>query len=254
MTGVDDAPADVVPLRDEWELRADLLLALSHDLRASLAGVALLAEQLIDRHGELDPRRVEESLRRIHRTAQQAVVNLNDLPDLREPGFERITDRRRVTDIGAFTEDILAALDTGDRPVEVRVERVEALVDAVLYRHIVENLVLNACSHAPSLSPIVVTCQRSRDEVELVVQDDGDGIPDEEKQQIFELRHTSDDSERGHGIGLYLVARFARHHGGHAWVSDDPAGGAAFHVTFPLGRVEQDHQAAMEPAAADRDR
>jgi signal transduction histidine kinase len=70
--------------------------------------------------------------------------------------------------------------------------------------------------------------------VVIVVEDAGPGVPDNIRETLFApfVKDT-----RGHipgtGIGLSLVLRFAALHGGRAWVSDRPGGGASFHVYLP---------------------
>jgi signal transduction histidine kinase len=67
----------------------------------------------------------------------------------------------------------------------------------------------------------------------IVVEDDGPGVPEDERERIFEpfLQGSSPaDHSPGVGVGLTLVARFAELHGGRAWVQDRPGGGASFRV------------------------
>ena len=72
------------------------------------------------------------------------------------------------------------------------------------------------------------------DGIELVVEDDGPGVPDELKLVLFEpFRQAETSSGRGMGIGLSLVQRFAELHGGSAHVEDGTTGGARFVVSIP---------------------
>jgi signal transduction histidine kinase len=68
----------------------------------------------------------------------------------------------------------------------------------------------------------------------LRVDDHGPGVPDAEKETIFEAFTRGSGVEvTGVGVGLSLVAQFAALHGGRAWVEDNPGGGASFRVLFP---------------------
>jgi signal transduction histidine kinase len=72
----------------------------------------------------------------------------------------------------------------------------------------------------------------------IVVEDDGEGVPEEMRQAIFEpfRQGTSAVSHApGTGIGLSLVARFSELHGGRAWVQEREGGGASFRVFLPDG-------------------
>jgi two-component system, OmpR family, sensor kinase len=109
-------------------------------------------------------------------------------------------------------------------------------VDEAKLERIVENLVVNAAKHTPPGSPIEVTLETRGRDLELVVQDQGPGVPDEFKEVIFETFNRGPNIlslTPGAGIGLALVARFAAVHGGRSWVEDNPAGGASFHVVLP---------------------
>ena len=68
----------------------------------------------------------------------------------------------------------------------------------------------------------------------LRVDDRGPGVPDAEKEAIFEaFARGSEVGATGVGVGLALVAQFTALHGGRAWVEDNPGGGASFRVLLP---------------------
>ena len=69
------------------------------------------------------------------------------------------------------------------------------------------------------------------------MEDRGGGVPDELKSAVFEPFRRGEQvvgHAPGTGIGLSLVAGFARLHGGHAWIEDRPDGGSSFRVALPL--------------------
>ncbi|MGZ4114395.1 MAG: sensor histidine kinase, partial [Actinomycetota bacterium] len=95
-----------------------------------------------------------------------------------------------------------------------------------------ENLLTNAARHTPPTAHVWVRARREAEGVTIVVEDDGPGVPDEVKTEIFEAFHRGRAARDlpGSGIGLSLVSRFAELHGGRAWVEDRPGGGASFRV------------------------
>jgi|FEC22Drversion2_1045045.scaffolds.fasta_scaffold00309_44 signal transduction histidine kinase len=96
-----------------------------------------------------------------------------------------------------------------------------ALIDAA-----VRNILDNAIKYAPSRSTISVTVDSSH---RIIVEDRGPGVPDSQKEAIFERFRRGDNRLRpGSGIGLALVRRIALLHGGDARVEDRPGGGARF--------------------------
>jgi two-component system, OmpR family, sensor histidine kinase KdpD len=100
---------------------------------------------------------------------------------------------------------------------------------------IVENLLVNAAKHTPPAATIWVGAHRVDDGVVLRVEDDGPGVPTEERVRVFQPFERGEASapSPGLGVGLSLVARFAEAHGGRAWVEDRPRGGASFRVLLP---------------------
>jgi two-component system sensor histidine kinase KdpD len=101
---------------------------------------------------------------------------------------------------------------------------------------IVDNLVVNAAKHTPPEAPIEIRVDARGRDLLLVVEDEGPGIADEYKLEVFETFNRGPkvaSMTPGAGIGLALVSRFAAIHGGRTWVEDAPGGGAAFHVLIP---------------------
>jgi signal transduction histidine kinase len=104
--------------------------------------------------------------------------------------------------------------------------------DEGMLERIVVNLLANTVKHTPVDSRIWVRVGPTDEGAELVVEDDGPGIVDEEKERIFQPFRQGAAASTGSGVGLALVARFAELHDGRAWVQDRPGGGASFHVTI----------------------
>jgi signal transduction histidine kinase len=94
---------------------------------------------------------------------------------------------------------------------------------------------VNAVRHTPPDARIWVSVRARDHGVDIAVEDDGPGVPEDQREVIFQpFRQASvTEGTRGFGIGLALVARFAELHRGHAWVEERPGGGASFHVWLP---------------------
>jgi signal transduction histidine kinase len=100
---------------------------------------------------------------------------------------------------------------------------------------LVENLATNASRHAHSIVAFAV--HQFDDTVELVVDDDGPGIPSQDRDRVFERFRTLDDARTGttsgSGLGLAIVAAIVSAHHGTVRVGDAPGGGARFEVRLP---------------------
>jgi signal transduction histidine kinase len=102
-----------------------------------------------------------------------------------------------------------------------------------MIERVVDNLLVNASKHTPAHAAIRVRLRAVGNGAEIVVEDDGPGVPLELRDALFrpfERGPSANPQSPGVGLGLSLVARFAELHGGRAWVDDGPGGGAAFHV------------------------
>ena len=116
----------------------------------------------------------------------------------------------------------------------MQAESVYASVDPAKFERIVDNLLANAERHTPAGSSIDVSVAPNGTGALLRVDDRGPGVPDDEKEAIFQaFTRGSEVEATGVGVGLALVAQFAALHGGRAWVEDNPGGGASFRVLFP---------------------
>ena len=101
------------------------------------------------------------------------------------------------------------------------------------FERILENLLVNACTHTPPGTPVWLKIGVLADNVLVAVEDAGPGVPAESRQTIFELFRTGRHDDRRTGIGLWVVSRLTALHGGRAWVEERLGGGASFRVLLP---------------------
>ena len=121
-------------------------------------------------------------------------------------------------------------------------ELILAKIDTKLIVQVVINLVDNAVKYTPAGSVIEIHTEKKKDQVIVSVSDNGPGIPDEQKLQVFDMFYSGAnriaDSRRSLGLGLSLCKTIVTAHGGTICVSDNLPHGAVFTFTLPAGEVE----------------
>jgi signal transduction histidine kinase len=233
-------------LRAQNDMKNTLLRAVSHDLKGPLAGI-LGAMQTIRRAEQLHLTDVE--LNDLYGVIEQAGAKasrlVDDLLDLDRLRRGQLQPEREPTDIGALADRLAHELPSlSGHPVRIESETgLLADVDTAKVERIIENLLNNAARHTPAGTPIRVEVLEDSHGVVVVVEDEGPGVPDDLKDEIFEPFRQGEGARGGVGIGLSLVRRFGELHGGSARVEDRPGGGARFVVTLP-GEVQH----LLEPA------
>jgi len=105
------------------------------------------------------------------------------------------------------------------------------------------NLLSNAIKYSPGADTVEVEIRSSAEAITISVRDHGIGIPEEQREYIFERFYRvvdpSTNAIPGLGIGLYLVAEIIKHHGGTITVESVIGKGSTFHVVLPLTRHER---------------
>ncbi len=216
--------------------RTDFLVGVAHDMRAPLAGIIGFARIL----EELDVVAADQMARE---AAQFIAAESERLSDL----VTQLVDLGRV-DLGETTLDLelLDLRKAAEQAVEsmrVRfpahrfVVRSDGPVwvegDLLRIHRILVNLIENAAIHGPSGGLVTIELEAADDGPVIMVSDRGSGVPEPERDRIFERFVRLDGSTAGSGIGLYLVKALVGAHRGTITVGDAPGGGARFVVRLP---------------------
>ncbi len=218
-------------------LKNTLLHTLSHDLKAPLTAI-LGAASTLERLGDELPAEERHALLRTLETRSKGMnALLADLLDLDRIDQGIIEPRRFPIDLGELVGTMAAdcADVLGRRTVELDLRPVKIAVDRTKVERMVENVLTNASRHTPADAHVWIRVWERDGGAMIAVEDDGPGVPDDIKTEIFEAFHRgrAGGDVPGSGIGLSLVARFAELHGGRAWVEDREGGGASFRIFLP---------------------
>lgn len=226
-------------------LRANLLRAISHDLRTPLTSISGNAGILMENGAMLDGEKKQELYVSIYDDAMWLIDLVENLLSITrmENGSMKLNIQPELLD-EVFSE-ALAHLDRNAAKHHISVDLEDDLLmvdmDARLVMQLVINIVNNAVKYTPEGSHIVLSARR-RGKLALVrISDDGPGIPDEAKEKIFDMFYTAGnsrgDGRRGLGLGLSLCRSIAAAHGGTIAVEDNVPSGTVFSFTLHCSEV-----------------
>ena len=227
-------------------LQANLLRAVSHDLRTPLTNINGSVGILMGKDQTLKPE-VREQLYIAIDDDTNWLINMTENL-LAATQLE--TDRTKLKTAPELLEDLFQSavrqLDRRARDhhisVDLEDQTLMASMNAGMIQRVIINMMNNAIQYTPKDSHIILSGTRRKDWVEISVSDDGPGIPDEAKKHLFDLFYTAEqgkpDSKRGLGLGLHLCQSIVNAHGGTITVSDHAPSGTTFRFTLPAVRTD----------------
>ncbi|WP_409435021.1 ATP-binding protein [Mycobacterium sp. SMC-14] len=213
----------------------------AHELRTPIAGIQALAQQLAtDTGNAARRRRFATLLTGETRRAARLVGDLLDIARI-DAGVALRCEDVDLVEIAAAEVDRAAMLAphldvhlSGDVPLPVH-------ADPQRIAQILSNLLDNACRHAPQGGEIIVRTGRRKHNAEVTVVDTGPGVPDSDRERIFDRLVRLDDARNrdsgGAGLGLSIARALAQaHHGSLECLPSQT--GAAFRLSLPLAPGE----------------
>lgn len=227
------------------QLRANLLRAISHDLRTPLTSISGNAGNLLSMGGDMD----EETKRQLYTDIYEdslwlinTVENLLSITRLVGGQLNLNMTEDLIEDVVA---EALQHVNKKSREHQITVEYEDefmlAKMDSRLIVQVIINIVNNAVEYTPQGSHIQISVKKQGNQAVISVADDGDGLSDEAKKKVFDMFYSGEnkvaDSRRSCGIGLSLCQSIVRAHGGEIFVSDHIPHGAVFTFTLPSEEV-----------------
>jgi two-component system sensor histidine kinase KdpD len=236
-------------------LRNSLLSALSHDLRTPLAALFGLADSLKLTKPALSAQQdnIADAIREAARGMSALVNNLLDMARIQSGEVKLNLQWQPIEEVvGSALKSTQTAL--ANHRVEVDLDSRLPLVqfDAVLIERVLVNLLENAAKYTPTGSTVRLTAVASGRDLLVSVSDDGPGLPKGQEEAIFEkfTRGARESATSGVGLGLAICRAIIEAHKGRISAENQPAGGARFSFTLPLGTPpEMPHGIEEQPQA-----
>jgi len=223
--------------RDERS-RADLVSTVAHELRSPLTSVKGFTATLLAKWDRFNDEQKKLMLATVNSDADRVTRLISELLDVSRIDAGRLELRKQVVDVPRAVRRLVdGRVATGESEsrfvVSIQDGLPEVWGDPDKIDQILSNLVENALRHGRGTVSLEVT--RSGDGLQVVVEDEGDGVPVEMWPRIF-ARFWRADRRGSTGLGLYIVKGLVEAHGGTIEVGRASSGGARFRFTLPQGR------------------
>lgn len=227
------------------QLRANLLRAISHDLRTPLTSISGNAGNLLANYDKLDEETRLQVFTDIYVDAQWLIGLVENLLSVTRIEEGRMNLNMSLQLMDEVVEEAMRHIKRKRCEHKIKVEYKDELLiarmDAGLIVQVIINLVDNAVKYTPIGSDVQITVERKSNFISVSVSDNGDGIPDKAKHRVFEMFYTGDnkvaDNRRSLGLGLALCKSIIHAHGGEIILTDNKPHGSIFTFTVPTGEV-----------------
>lgn len=241
-------------LEAQLRFKNRIVAMLAHDLRNPLTAASIAVETLemgygpktsepgkqgsqlspeltvqLLRHAKTQIRAIDRMITDILQAARGAAADLQIQPQ--ETRFQDLWDEA----LAAMRNKIEAKAQ--QFTVDIPQDLPHVYVDQEQVRRVLFNLLDNAIKYTPEQGAIsVVALHRTTQKIQVMIQDTGSGIPEENQEKIFEesFRLERDESQDGYGLGLALCRRIVRAHYGQIWVESSAGAGSQFYFTLPV--------------------
>ncbi len=234
---------DITERKDLDALREDLTAMIYHDLRSPLANILSSVDMLAETIPESEKEASEPILKVAHASLDRIQRLISSLLDLNRLEQNQPVGEREAMAISTLFDDALEAVRPG---AEGRNQRIEVsladklpnvFVDVDMIRRVLINLMENAVKYTSAKGKIAIGAESDGEFVRIFVQDNGPGIPEADRERIFDkfTRLKNKNGPGGLGVGLAFCKLAVQGHGGRIWVEEaTPEKGSRFIFTLPV--------------------
>jgi NtrC-family two-component system sensor histidine kinase KinB len=220
-----------------------------HDLRSPLtavtSSVSLLSE-IIPPENEFSAL-IAKTAGSSQRAIRKLLNRVDSLLDISRMKSGQMSLHLEVAQLGPLIDNVCTELEPLAHDLDIVIapqlpdDQPWLLIDPEKIERVLLNLVDNALKFSPRATPITIHMQVSEEQVCMQVIDGGPGIPESERQSIFDrfvqIQNQSIRHRRGSGLGLNFCKLAIEAHGGRIWIDANPSGGSVFAFTLPLSNV-----------------
>lgn len=246
---------DISSMKELERLREEWASIIAHDLRqpvAVIAGYISILERLLAQQATADGEVTAKAVRHISAAARNLDKMVGDLLDISRLEARRLTLEKQKVDLPALVQAVAerAASVTPGHAVKVGVAGEIPILwaDPRRIEQVLGNLLSNASKYGYSDTEIQVQVERRDGEVQVLVSNDGPGIPADELPHLFtrfyRARQSREERAPGLGLGLYISRGLVEAHGGRIWAESTRGKVTTFGFGLPVGVPPPDRSSA----------
>jgi PAS domain S-box-containing protein len=227
------------------QAKSDFVSLVSHELRAPLTSIYGFAETMLRRGDLFDEPQRRTFLSYIAQESERLTGIVDALLDVAELDAGDLQVELAPTDVSSVVHEVVESARAeaernggdGHRFVVDLPESLGAEADRDKLRRVLSNLIDNAVKFSPGGGTVTVSGQRRPGAIELLVADEGVGIPEQERERIFRkfFRGSSAVLSGGTGLGLFITRGLVTAMGGRIWVDSTEGEGSTFGLELPSG-------------------
>ena len=225
---------------------ANLLRAVSHDIRTPLTSIVGTTNVLLEQEEKLSPQQRHSLLGDANEEAQWLIRVVENLLSITRIDGEKTLLCKDVEPMEEVIEGSVSKFSRRYPAIQTVVDLPEDLLmvpmEPLLIQQVLSNLLENAVTHGKTTSCITVSLRKKGDVAQIVVADNGCGIASERMDNVFEghVAAQQGDIKRNMGIGLSVCRTIIHAHGGTITAQNNPAGGAEFRIELPIKEENDD--------------
>jgi len=233
---------DITQLRAFERQRTEFFSMASHEIRTPVTAILLQLDLALRQISRGDSSNTEEMVRKAKQRTKALTALINDLLDVSRLDVGKFPLELEDLDLAAVVRQTVDDYPTDENhPIRVMWsgESLPVRGDGRRVVEVLENLLSNAVKYSPNGGAVTVEIGRDKDEAVIRIRDEGLGVPEAERGQIFErfFRTSVAKPYGGVGLGLYISREIVTRMGGDIQLDSSGGKGSVFRVALPLQRV-----------------
>ena len=238
LTGAVAVVRDITALKELERLREEWASIIAHDLRQPVGAISLTADSLLSPRSDRLSGPQRRAIERIRGASKRLGRMIEDLLDFSRIEAKRLSVRPRDVDFCAIVDAIVESHRETNAIRLVGEPDLRVSVDPDRVHQVLDNLISNAVKYGRPNAEIRIQWLESGDRLEVVVTNQGAGIPADEMPHLFSRFVRTHDARAhrtpGIGLGLYISRGLVEAHGGRIWAESVPGESTSFHLTLPM--------------------